>query len=247
MTALRSAVQLPPAALALAVVLPAAGLREAAWAQGNPARGMPARPATENRAETGEAASDAAAGAQPRNQSRPAAPPRQTVERKRASELIQVQEAPKISTQLFERMTPDSARIVVSLSKQRAFLISNDQIVIDTPVSTGKRAGWTPTGDFTILQKNKDHRSNIYGSYVDSKGRVVRSGISTRIDSAPSGTRFLGSPMRHFMRLTWTGIGLHEGELPGYPASHGCVRLPGHIAEMIYSKVVVGTPVSIIP
>ncbi len=218
-------------------------LTASSWAQGNPARGQHVSPLPQVRQVVVESSS--APQEVPRSQ--PPTAPRQRVERKKASELIQEQEAPKISSQLLERMTPDTARIVVSISKQRAFLIANDQIVIDTPVSTGKRAGWTPTGDFTILQKNKEHRSNIYGSYVDNKGRIVRSGVSTRIDSAPSGTRFVGAPMWHFMRLTWTGIGLHEGELPGYPASHGCIRLPGHIAEMIFGKVVVGTPVSIIP
>ena len=78
--------------------------------------------------------------------------------------------------------------------------------------------------------------SNIYGNFVDHTGRVVRSGVSALIDSAPSGTHFEGAPMRWFMRLTPGGVGMHIGILPGYAASHGCVRLPADIAPMIYQK-----------
>jgi lipoprotein-anchoring transpeptidase ErfK/SrfK len=165
---------------------------------------------------------------------------------KKASELIKTVDKPVISARVMERTTPENSSILVSLSRQRAYLMSNGEIAIDTPISSGKRAGMTPTGEYTILQKNADHRSNIYGDFVDSRGRVVRSGVSTKIDSAPSGTRFVGAPMKYFMRLTWTGIGLHVGHLPGYPASHGCVRLPAEIAPLIYKKVKVGTPVKIV-
>jgi lipoprotein-anchoring transpeptidase ErfK/SrfK len=165
---------------------------------------------------------------------------------KKAAELIQRQEAPKVSARLMEKLTPDQSRIVVSLGQQRAYLLNDaGEIVIDTPISSGKRAGMTSSGNFTISEKDADHRSNIYGNYVDRQGRVVRSGVSTRIDSAPSGTRFSGAPMAHFMRLTDFGVGMHEGILPGYPASHGCIRLPGDIAEMIFHKVKIGTPVTV--
>ncbi len=177
----------------------------------------------------------------------PAGKPRkERRKQKKAAELIGVQEAPRVSARLMEKLTPDESRIYVSLSRQRAYLLNGSgEVVIDTPISSGKRAGMTPTGNFNITQKSANHRSNIYGSFVDRRGRVIRSGVSTKIDSAPSGTRFLGAPMNHFMRLTDYGIGLHEGVLPGYPASHGCIRLPGDIAEMIFHKVKLGTPVSI--
>ena len=73
----------------------------------------------------------------------------------------------------------------------------------------------------------------------------MRAGVSLKIDSAPSGTHYEGAPMKWFMRLTNEGVGMHIGILPGYPASHGCVRLPAEIAPLIYSKVKVGTPVEI--
>jgi hypothetical protein len=82
-------------------------------------------------------------------------------------------------------------------------------------------------------QKDADHRSNLYGDFVNPRtGRVVRAGVSTKIDSAPSGTVYRGAPMRWFMRLTAGGLGMHTGILPGYPASHGCVRMPDEVARL---------------
>ncbi len=162
---------------------------------------------------------------------------------KRASDLIHRQEPINVSPRLLEQITPDTARVRVSLSKQRAYLLMGDEVVIDSPISSGKRARPTPTGSYRIMEKDKDHRSNIYGDFVDGAGRVVRRGVSSRIDSAPSGTRFVGSPMTWFMRLTGDGVGMHVGILPGYPASHGCIRMPSVAAEMFYKNVKIGTPV----
>jgi lipoprotein-anchoring transpeptidase ErfK/SrfK len=138
-------------------------------------------------------------------------------------------------------------RAVVSIAAQRLWVMLGDQVYIDTPICSGKRLGMTPVGSFKVLEKDPDHRSNIYGSFVDAAGRVVRDGVSLRVDSAPSGTRYRGAPMRWFMRLTDGGIGMHVGVLPGYPASHGCVRLPEEIAALIYRHAKIGTPVEIVP
>lgn len=161
-----------------------------------------------------------------------------------AGDFIRRQEEPRISARLLETITPDNTRLQISLSKQRVYLIATptEEIVIDSPISSGKRGHSTPKGNFKIIQKDKDHRSSIYGDFVDRSGRVVRRGVSTRIDSAPSGTRYRGAPMKWFMRLTGDGVGLHTGILPGYPASHGCIRLPDAIAALIFSKVKIGTP-----
>jgi lipoprotein-anchoring transpeptidase ErfK/SrfK len=161
-------------------------------------------------------------------------------------QLIARQVPPVIDQGVLAQLNPDNASVIVSLSKQRAYVYAGSQVAIDTPVSSGKRAGFTPTGNFTVVQKDKDHRSNIFGNYVDSKGRVVRGGISARIDTAPSGSRFVGAPMLFFMRLTWEGVGMHIGILPGYPASHGCIRLPATVAPQIYARVKIGTPVQVI-
>jgi len=177
----------------------------------------------------------------------PSTPPKK---QKPASDLIQKQARPQVVPRVLNRATPETTRIVVRLGDQRAILLVGNEVAIDTPISSGKRAGMTPKGDFVIVQKNKDHRSNIYGNFVNRSGQVVRGGVSTRIDSAPSGTVFQGAPMKFFMRLgthleDHTPIGLHVGQLPGYPASHGCIRLPEDIAPLIFERVQRGTPVVI--
>ena len=173
-----------------------------------------------------------------------AVPPKK--QQKRAAELIRRQEPPKVIPRVLERATPDNVSIYISLGKQRAYFRVDDEIAVDTPISSGKRAGMTPAGDFAITEKDADHRSNLYGDFVNPRtGRVVRAGVSTKIDSAPSGTVYRGAPMRWFMRLTAGGLGMHTGILPGYPASHGCVRLPDEVARLFYDRVKIGTPVTI--
>lgn len=166
---------------------------------------------------------------------------------RKASDLIKAQPPLTTNASVLESVTPDNAHVLISLSKQRAYLMTGDQIAADSPISSGKRGHTSPTGSFTILQKDKDHRSNIYGDYKDTKGRTVRGGISAQIDSAPSGTRFVGAPMKWFMRLTNGGVGMHVGILPGYAASHGCIRMPEPSAALFYSKVKVGTPAVVEP
>jgi lipoprotein-anchoring transpeptidase ErfK/SrfK len=159
--------------------------------------------------------------------------------------LIAKQAPPVINKAVLAQTTPDNAQVLVSLSRQRAYLYAGTALAIDTPISSGKKAGFTPTGNFTVLQKDPNHRSNIYGNFVDSRGRVVRAGVSARIDSAPSGSHYEGAPMFFFMRLTNEGVGMHIGILPGYPASHGCIRMPAEIAPQIYAHVKIGTPVQV--
>jgi lipoprotein-anchoring transpeptidase ErfK/SrfK len=169
--------------------------------------------------------------------------PRARPQMKRANELIHGQEPINVSPRLLQQVTPENSHVRVSISKQRAYLLLGDEVVIDSPISSGKRSRPTPQGNFSVLEKDKDHRSSIYGDYVDSAGRVVRRGISRLIDSAPSGTHYVGADMKWFMRLTDGGVGMHVGFLPGYPASHGCIRMPSQAAEMFYDRVKVGTPV----
>jgi lipoprotein-anchoring transpeptidase ErfK/SrfK len=166
---------------------------------------------------------------------------------KKASELISRQQPIVTNNAVLQTITPDNAHVIVSLSKQRAFLMNGDEIGIDSPISSGKRGHTTPNGSFSVLEKDKDHRSSIYGDYVDSSGRTVRGGISARIDSAPSGTHYVGASMKWFMRLTGEGVGMHVGILPGYPASHGCIRMPEPAAAAFYAHVKVGTPVRVDP
>lgn len=164
---------------------------------------------------------------------------------RKASDFIRKQEPVKINQSLLKQATPDNVRVAVSRPKQRAYLMIGDQIVVDSPISSGKRGHSTPAGHFSVLEKDPDHRSSIYGDFVDGSGRVVRAGISARIDSAPSGTHYVGAPMKWFMRVTEGGVGMHVGILPGYPASHGCIRMPSDGAKLFYDNVKAGTPVDV--
>jgi len=174
---------------------------------------------------------------------RPTPPPKQQM--RKASAYISSQAPLKVNQSLLKQATPDNVHVVVSLPKQRAYLMIGEQIVADSPISSGKAGHTTPSGNFSVLEKDPDHRSSIYGDFVDGSGRVVRSGISAKIDSAPSGTHYVGASMRWFMRLTGEGVGMHVGILPGYPASHGCVRMSADGAKLFYDTVKVGTPVKV--
>ncbi len=107
--------------------------------------------------------------------------------------------------------------IAVSLVLQRLYVYRGDTLVGVSTVSTGKPGKLTPMGDFTILQKRRWHRSNIYSN----------------------------APMPFMQRLTWTGIAIHAGQLPGYPASHGCIRVPLSFAQKLFGLTEVGEAVSI--
>jgi lipoprotein-anchoring transpeptidase ErfK/SrfK len=176
-------------------------------------------------------------------QMRPAPPP--TPALRKASDLIRRQDPLKVNQSLLKQLTPDQTHIVVSLPKQRAYLMVAQQIVIDSPISSGKRGHTSPAGHLRVLEKDPNHHSTLYGDFVDRSGRVVRAGVSARIDAAPSGTHFAGAAMKWFLRLTEDGVGMHIGILPGYPASHGCIRMPPDGAKLFYDHVKVGTPVDV--
>jgi hypothetical protein len=108
--------------------------------------------------------------------------------------------------------------IVVSLADQRLYAYHSGQLVAWSNISSGRPGHDTPTGSFTGSEKDVNHHSSLYDN----------------------------APMPYFMRLTDGGVGLHAGQLPGYPASHGCVRLPLGMANELYQHVDSGTPVEII-
>lgn len=137
---------------------------------------------------------------------------------------------------------PGSPKIVIDLSDQMASFYKSGQLVGVSPVSTGTSSHPTPTGHFKVTQKNIDHRSSCYGDYVDAAGNVVKKDIDNRKDPRPPGTRYLGADMGYFMRFNGP-IGMHRGFLPGYPASHGCVRLPETMAKAYFENAPLGTPV----
>jgi L,D-transpeptidase catalytic domain len=105
-----------------------------------------------------------------------------------------------------QAMLQSGTLIVISKKSQNMFVFSDGLLWASTPISTGKRRHETPSGMFPILQKHKLHRSNIYS----------------------------GAPMPYMQRLTWDGIALHAGRVPGYAASHGCVRVPRAFAQSLF-------------
>src|SRR5436190_18353355 len=102
----------------------------------------------------------------------------------------------------------------------------------------------TTTGSFKIIQKDQNHVSSLYGDYVDSADNVVVANVDVGKDPKPPGTHFKGAPMPYFMRIVG-GTGMHAGYLPGYPASHGCIRMPEFMAENFFRSLSVGTPLTV--
>lgn len=114
-----------------------------------------------------------------------------------------------------ERSPSGPVAIIVSIPDQRVHVYRNGIRIAVSTCSTGAPNHRTPTGVFTILEKDKNHRSSTYNN----------------------------APMPNMNRLTWSGVALHAGNLPGYPASHGCVRLPAKFSELLFSITHIGTPV----
>src|SRR5262245_25231701 len=108
---------------------------------------------------------------------------------------------------------------IVSLAKQRISVYGHAGLLAQSPVSTGMPGYRTPAGVFSVLQKSKFHRSNIYWN----------------------------APMPYMQRITWSGVTLHAGVVPGYPASHGCIRLPHRFAVDLYGMTKVGARIIIAP
>jgi hypothetical protein len=116
-----------------------------------------------------------------------------------------------------ERSPGGPVLIIVSLPDQRAYVYRNGVQIAASTCSSGKLGHRTPTGVFKILQKDKNHHSSTYNN----------------------------APMPYMNRLTWSGVALHAGQLPGYPASHGCVRLPKQFAELLFGVTKLGMTVVI--
>ena len=133
-------------------------------------------------------------------------------------------------------------KIVVDVSKQRAYFYRGDVRVGDTRCSTGKNGFDTQAGTFAVTQKDRNHLSNLYGSFVNEAGGIVKRDVDMSKMKVPDGCSFQGAKMPFYMRFTG-GYGLHAGYVPNYPASHGCVRLPRVMAEHFFENVQVGTPV----
>jgi hypothetical protein len=132
-----------------------------------------------------------------------------------ARELRRVQTREEVAP----RQGGEPIMAIVSIKSQQVTFYDADGWFLRAPVSTGTTEYETPAGVFAIVQKKKDHRSNMYDD----------------------------AWMPHMQRITWNGIALHGGPLPGYAASHGCVRLPFGFAERLFDKTRIGMRVIIAP
>lgn len=109
--------------------------------------------------------------------------------------------------------------IVVSIDRQKVTIYDSNGVFAESPVSTGMKGHSTPMGVFSVIQKHKFHHSNIYS----------------------------GAPMPYMQRITWSGIAMHAGVLPGYPASHGCIRMPMAFAVKMWNWTKMGARVLVTP
>jgi len=132
--------------------------------------------------------------------------------------------------------------IIVSLQEQQAYLYRGGYRIASSRISSGREGYRTPTGHFQVIRKDEHHRSSLYGDYVDDLGKVVKANVDNRRDRRPPHSHFVGTPMPYFLEFS-PGYGLHQGYLPGVPASHGCVRMPYWKARQFYDAAHIGTPV----
>ena len=139
-----------------------------------------------------------------------------------------------------------NSSIKINLSEQRAYFYKDAQLVGVSLISSGREGHDTPTGSYKIIQKDKDHKSSLYGDYIDASGHIIQKDIELSKDPKPPGAIFDGAKMPNFMRIVG-GTGLHAGFLPGYAASHGCIRMPAFMSENFFKNVSNGTPVTILP
>jgi lipoprotein-anchoring transpeptidase ErfK/SrfK len=135
-------------------------------------------------------------------------------------------------------------RIVVRIGEQKAYFYKGKTLVGWTTVSTGKPGFGTPPGHYTVVSKDVDHVSTAFGDYVDGSGNVVRSNIDSRKDHQPKGTHFDGARMPYAMFFR-SGYAMHQGYVPPFAASHGCIRIPKGMASQFFEHAPVGTPVTV--
>ena len=163
---------------------------------------------------------------------------------KRKAEVLKP--APEPQWSWFGDDVAGSPSIVISVGSQLATFYKGGVEVGRSQISTGREGYSTPTGSFSVIEKSPEHLSTLYGDYVDKSGEVVVSNVSVQTDKRPPGTHFEGAPMPYFLRVTGP-VGMHAGYLPGFPASHGCIRLPQAAAYRFFENAKVGTPVRIVP
>jgi lipoprotein-anchoring transpeptidase ErfK/SrfK len=134
--------------------------------------------------------------------------------------------------------------VVINLTEQAAYLFEDGRVAFVSPIASGKEGWGTPTGSFRVISKDLNHQSGNFGLVIDSYGRIVNPNAVPG-SYVPPGCRYIPAPMPYFMEFR-KYVGMHAGFLPGYPASHGCVRMPRDLAAEFFARVRIGTPVKVI-
>jgi lipoprotein-anchoring transpeptidase ErfK/SrfK len=142
------------------------------------------------------------------------------------------------------KLYAERTEVVINLTQQTAYLVENGQVTLVSPIASGKEGWATPTGRYHIINKDPNHTSADFGLVVDAYGGIVNPN-ATPGSFVPRGCHYMAAPMPYYMQFG-KFFGMHAGYLPGYPASHGCVRMPHDLAAEFYSRVEVGTPVEVI-
>ncbi len=140
-------------------------------------------------------------------------------ETRRQSAQQQATKVPQAVSTVVLTPHPSPLLAVVSIKRQRIDVFDKNGVVVSSPVSTGRKDFETPQGAFTIIEKKEEHISNLYDD----------------------------ASMPFMQRITWSGVALHEGNLPGYPASHGCIRLPSGFAERLFKITRMNTRIVVVP
>ena len=145
---------------------------------------------------------------------------------------------------LCTKVSAQQSQVIINLSEQTACLFQNGRLAFVSPIASGKEGWGTPIGSFKVISKDLNHQSGNFGLVTDAYGRIVNPN-ATPGSYVPPGCRYVPAPMPYFMEFR-KYVGMHAGYLPGYPASHGCVRMPRDLAAEFFTRVQVGTPVKVI-
>ena len=134
--------------------------------------------------------------------------------------------------------------IEIDLTNQEAYLTDHAHVVLRAPICSGRPGHETPTGTFRVTDKDLNHVSSFYGFFGNPATKQIVVPDADIYKKVPSGLEFVRAPMRYYLQFH-PAIGLHAGFLPGYPDSHGCVRMPEEYAIEFFRAATVGTPVHV--
>jgi len=145
---------------------------------------------------------------------------------------------------LCAKLSAQQKTVIINLTEQTAYLLEGGRVAFVSPIASGKEGWGTPIGSFRVIGKDLNHQSGNFGLITDSYGRIVNPN-ATPGSYVPPRCHYMAAPMPYFMEFR-KYVGMHAGYLPGYPASHGCVRMPRDLAAEFFARVQIGTPVKVI-